>query len=201
MSPRQSEKLPQHSSSRSAPQNLPSYLPGMLLSHQDGPCCSHMHHTQHHTHALVQAALSIACMSSLAQQLPFAVPDGLTASSCGGPCEFYEEAHICACCAGKSASARGRQRHQLVLLVLLLPALTGLAVMCVRLRSSEKEHSLILPPSATVYAWRGPEEGELYPLMSLPDIQTSTCAQDAILWCNSIGKNTLKAGSTFEGVS
>lgn len=160
MSPRQSEKLSQHSSSRSASQNLPSYLPGMLLSHQHGPCCSHMHHTPHHTHALVQAALSIACMNSLAQQSPFAVPDGLTASSCGGPCEIYEEAHICAGCAGKLASARRRQRHQLVLLVLLLPALTGLAVMCVRLRSSEEEHSLILPPSATVYAWRGPEEGE-----------------------------------------
>lgn len=159
MSPRQSEKLSQHSSSRSASQNLPSYLPGMLLLHQHGPCCSHMHHAQDHTHAPVQAALS-----SLALQILFAVPDGLTASSCGGPCEIFEEAHICAGCAGKSASAaRGRQRHQLVLLVLLLPALTGLAVMCVRLRSSEEEHSLILPPSATVYAWRGPEEGKFLP--------------------------------------
>ena len=65
MSPRQSEKLSQHSSSRSASQNLPSYLPGMLLSHQHGLCCSHMHHTQHHTHALVQAALSIACKRSV----------------------------------------------------------------------------------------------------------------------------------------
>lgn len=58
MSPRQSEKLSLHSSTRSASQNLPSYLPGMLLLHQNGPCCSHMHHAQDHTHALVQAALS-----------------------------------------------------------------------------------------------------------------------------------------------
>ena len=189
MSPRQSEKLSQHSSTRSASQNLPSYLPGMLLLHQHGPCCSHMHHAQDH----MQPALS-----SLALQILFAVPDGLTASSCGGPCEICEEAHFRAGCAGKSASAaRGRQRHQLVLLILLLPALTGLAVMCVRLRSSEEEHSLILPPSATVYAWRGPEEGEFHPLMSLPDIQTSTCAQYALLRCSSVGNDTLKAGSTL----
>ena len=68
--------------------------------------------------------------------------------------------------AGKAASMRGRRRHLLLLLVLLLPAVTGLAVMCIRLRSSETEHALIRPPSATAYAWRGPDDGVLLPTPS-----------------------------------
>ena len=62
--------------------------------------------------------------------------------------------------AGKQAASRGRHKHLLLLVVLLLPAVTGLAVMCIRLRSSEAEHALVLPPSSTVWSWRTTEEGQ-----------------------------------------
>ena len=62
--------------------------------------------------------------------------------------------------AGKQAASRGRQKHLLLLLVLLLPAITGLVVMCIRLKSSEAERALVLPPSATVWSWRTTEEGQ-----------------------------------------
>ena len=80
--------------------------------------------------------------------------------------------------AGKQAASRGRRRHLLLLVVLLLPAVTGLTVMCIRLRSSETEHALILPPSATAYAWRGPNDGVRLPL---PCILNATGAPEARL--------------------
>ena len=82
--------------------------------------------------------------------------------------------------AGKAAASRGRRRHLLLLVLQLLPAVTGQAVMSIRLRSSETEHALILPPSATAYAWRGPEDGVLLLLLIIRHVaralQRSTSA-------------------------